>query len=115
MPFTITDEDICVLISSNLPRSHRFVLERLLAEHRFEALWEDDEVIMTLRSHCILCGAAHKPAWSLPSYPSGPCLCSFHDHLLHGSASAQICTPADNGLSMCLVSTDLQFALFDGC
>ena len=79
MPFTLTDDDFCALLSSNLPRAHRFELERTLAAHRFEAFWEDETVLAILRSHCLLCGNAHEPA----------ALC-FHIHQDHVCAHFMI-------------------------
>eukprot|EP00435_Cladocopium_sp_Y103_P046324 s1590_g13.t1 len=62
MPILLTDEDIATLISPRLPRNHRFVLEQLLADRRFEAFWMDPSILQITRAHCLLCGQAHAPA-----------------------------------------------------
>ena len=58
MPVKLTDADMATLISPRLAREHRFVLERVLLERRFEAFWSSPDVTKITSSHCLLCGAA---------------------------------------------------------
>lgn len=59
-PMTITEELLTQILTPRLPRAHRFLLEQLLTNRQFIALWQEEGVLAILRHQCIFCGARHQ-------------------------------------------------------
>ena len=60
-PTTITEELLTQILTPRLPRAQRFLLEQLLTNRQFTALWQEEGVLAILRGTCIFCGAGHTP------------------------------------------------------
>ena len=61
-PFPITDDILADLFSPQLPREIRFQLEKNLAARTFAQLWQDDDIVHCLSTHCLQCGLHAHPA-----------------------------------------------------
>ena len=62
LPIQLTDQHIATLLSVNLTRQQRFVLEQALTDRRFEAFWTEEAVLEITRNYCLLCGERLHPA-----------------------------------------------------
>ena len=59
VPFQASEDSLARLLTQNLPRPFRFLLEQVVTYRCFEKLWQDPECVQAMRSRCIFCGQDH--------------------------------------------------------
>lgn len=56
-PNVITEQVLHSVLSDQLSREDRYMLEQVLAHRQFEALWQDSGILRMLRAQCLFCGS----------------------------------------------------------
>ena len=62
VPFQASEDSLARLLTRDLPRPFRFLLEQIVTYRCFEKLWQDPECVNAMRSRCIFCGQEHAPS-----------------------------------------------------
>jgi len=55
-PMLITDPLLKAILSDLLTRADKYKIEQVLVHRQFEAMWQDLEILQSLRRQCIFCG-----------------------------------------------------------
>lgn len=61
-PILIGDRQLQATLSLKLPAAQRFLMEQLLTNGQFQALWTEDGALQILRACCLYCGVSLAPA-----------------------------------------------------
>ena len=58
-PFQASEDSLARLLTKDLPRPFRFLLEQIVTYRCFEKLWQDPTCVQALHQRCIFCGQEH--------------------------------------------------------